>query len=88
MVHGSNLNRAAVTSNVSTSSMPLFRAAFLESNPGPIKFLLSEMGLVRNELRLPLVPVEPATEKAVIEAAKAVGLTLAASSLAGTRARA
>ena len=68
--------------------MPLFRAAFLESNPGPIKFLLSEMGLVRNELRLPLVPVEPATEKAVIEAAKAVGLTLAASSLAGTRARA
>ena len=68
--------------------MPLFRAAFLESNPGPTKFLLSEMGLVRNELRLPLVPVEPATEKAVIEAAKAVGLTLAASSLAGTRARA
>ena len=68
--------------------MPLFRAAFLESNPGPIKFLLSEMGLARNELRLPLVPVEPATEKAVIEAAKAVGLTLTASSLAGSRARA
>jgi len=57
--------------------MPLFKAAFLESNPGPIKFLLSEMGLVANELRLPLVPVEPATEKAVLEAARAVGLTLA-----------
>ncbi len=57
--------------------MPLFKAAFLESNPGPIKYLLSEMGLIANELRLPLVPIEPATEKAVLEAARAVGLTLA-----------
>jgi 4-hydroxy-tetrahydrodipicolinate synthase len=57
--------------------MPLFKAAFLESNPGPIKFLLSEMGLIANELRLPLVPIEPATEKAVLEAARAVGIALA-----------
>lgn len=63
--------------------MPLFRAAFLESNPGPIKYLLAEMGLIANELRLPLVPIEPATEKAVLEAAKAVGLALAG---AGARA--
>jgi len=58
--------------------MPLFRAAFLESNPGPIKYLLSEMGIVANELRLPLVPIEPATEKAVLEAARAVGIALGA----------
>ena len=63
--------------------MPLFRAAFLESNPGPIKYLLSEMGLIANELRLPLVPIEPATEKAVLEAARAVGVQLAG---AGARA--
>lgn len=56
--------------------MPIFRAAFLESNPGPIKYLLAEMGILANELRLPLVPIEPATEKAVIEAARAVGVTL------------
>jgi len=62
---------------VHQSLMPLFKAAFLESNPGPIKYLLSEMGLVANELRLPLVPVEPATEKAVLEAARAVGVPLA-----------
>jgi 4-hydroxy-tetrahydrodipicolinate synthase len=65
--------------------MPLFRAAFLESNPGPIKYLLSEMGLIANELRLPLVPVEPATQTAVLEAARAVGLTLAGEA-AGRRA--
>lgn len=57
--------------------MPIFRAAFLESNPGPIKFLLAEMGLIANELRLPLVPIEPATEKAVLEAARTVGVALA-----------
>lgn len=56
--------------------MPIFRAAFLESNPSPIKYLLSEMGICANELRLPLVPVEPATEKAVLEAGRAVGVTL------------
>ena len=42
---------------------PLFKALFVESNPGPVKFLLSAMGMIENELRLPLVPVEPATEK-------------------------
>lgn len=59
--------------------MPMFRAAFLESNPAPIKYLLSEMGIMANELRLPLVPIEPATEKAVLEAARACNVPLAGS---------
>jgi len=50
--------------------LPLFKALFLESNPGPVKYLLSAMGLTRNELRLPLVPVERATEGAVLEGAR------------------
>jgi len=61
---------------VNQKLMPLFRAAFLESNPGPIKYLLSEMGIAANELRLPLVPIEPATEKAVLEAARSTGVAL------------
>jgi 4-hydroxy-tetrahydrodipicolinate synthase len=63
--------------------MPLFRAAFLESNPGPIKFLLAEMGLILNELRLPLVPIEPHTEQAVLDAARSLGLTLAGAGARG-----
>ncbi|HVP15665.1 MAG TPA: 4-hydroxy-tetrahydrodipicolinate synthase [Terriglobales bacterium] len=59
--------------------LPLFRALFVESNPGPVKFLLSAMGLVENQLRLPLVPVEPSSEKAILAAARAVGLPLMAS---------
>lgn len=56
----------------------IFKAAFIESNPAPAKFLLSEMGLVRNELRLPLLPVEPASEKVILEAARAAGVALPA----------
>ena len=54
--------------------LPLFRALFIESNPGPVKFLLAALGLVENELRLPLVPVEPASERAILAAAGAAGI--------------
>ena len=57
----------------------LFKALFIESNPGPVKFLLAEMGICANELRLPMVPVEPATEKLVLETARTLGLALAGS---------
>jgi 4-hydroxy-tetrahydrodipicolinate synthase len=56
--------------------LPLFKALFIESNPGPVKFLLSAMKLMTNELRLPLVPVEPATERAVLAAAEQSGIAL------------
>ena len=56
--------------------VPLMRALFLESNPGPVKSLLADLGLIVNELRLPLVPVEPATAQAIREAARAAGLVL------------
>ncbi len=57
---------------------PLFKALFVESNPGPVKALLAKMGLIENELRLPLVPVEPATERALLEAARVAGLAVPA----------
>jgi 4-hydroxy-tetrahydrodipicolinate synthase len=57
---------------------PLFHALFVESNPGPVKFLLAAMGLIENELRLPLTPVEPATEALVRAAAQSAGIVLAA----------
>ncbi len=56
--------------------LPLMRALFIESNPGPVKSLLADLGIIVNELRLPLVPVEPATAQAVREAARGAGLVL------------
>jgi 4-hydroxy-tetrahydrodipicolinate synthase len=37
--------------------LPLMRAAFVESNPSPIKAMLAARGLIENELRPPLAPV-------------------------------
>jgi len=56
--------------------VPLMRALFLESNPAPAKALLADMGLLVNELRLPLVPVEPSTAQALRDAARAAGIPL------------
>jgi len=36
---------------------PLFKALFVETNPVPLKYALASMGRIRNELRLPLVPL-------------------------------
>jgi 4-hydroxy-tetrahydrodipicolinate synthase len=40
---------------------PLMRSLFIESNPAPVKAALARMGLIANELRLPLRPVSPAS---------------------------
>ncbi len=71
--------RVAEAEAIHRRLLPLFRALFIESNPGPVKFLLSAMRLIENQLRLPLVPVEPGTEKAVLEAARECGVPLDAS---------
>ncbi|MCB9357789.1 MAG: 4-hydroxy-tetrahydrodipicolinate synthase [Calditrichaeota bacterium] len=47
---------------------PLAKAMFLETSPAPVKFALSELGKMKNELRLPLVPVKPETETRIREA--------------------
>jgi 4-hydroxy-tetrahydrodipicolinate synthase len=62
--------------------LPLFKALFIESNPAPAKFLLAAMGIAANELRLPLVPVEPASRQAILDAAAATGIAIEA---AGSR---
>lgn len=68
--------RAAEAQAVHRRLGPLFKTLFLESNPGPVKALLARMGLIENELRLPLVPVEPATLAALEDAARAGGIAL------------
>lgn len=41
------------------------KAAFADGNPCGIKYILSRLGLCKNNLRLPLVPVSPATEETI-----------------------
>lgn len=44
--------------------LPIFSGLFIESNPGPLKWMMAKLGLCENLLRLPLVPVQdPAAGK-------------------------
>lgn len=52
----------------------LHKNLFLEPNPQGVKYAASRLGLCTNELRLPLVPVTKATEKAIDFALEHAGL--------------
>jgi len=56
--------------------MPLHDALFIESNPGPVKYAASKLGLCNEGTRLPLAPLTSASRKKVDEALSAVGLVL------------
>ena len=62
---------------------PIFRALFLETNPGPLKHALALLGFTTGELRLPLVPVRPETARAVEDALDRSGLRPGAPARAG-----
>lgn len=49
---------------------PLFKNCFVESNPIPVKAGLAYLGLIQNELRLPLVPASQATYELMEETIK------------------
>ena len=53
---------------------PLFRNCFVESNPIPAKAALAAMGMMQNELRLPLVPSQQKTYDLMVETVKDLGL--------------
>jgi 4-hydroxy-tetrahydrodipicolinate synthase len=47
---------------------PLNKSLFIESNPSPVKYAASLLGLSPNDVRLPLVQVTDSTKKIVKEA--------------------
>ena len=50
--------------------LPLMEANFIESSPAPCKFVMKEMGLLEDNLRLPLVSVTETTRKKLREILK------------------
>lgn len=55
--------------------LPLMEANFVESSPAPCKFVMKEMGLCEENLRLPLVPVSAATRVLLKEVMKEMKLS-------------
>ena len=76
------LTDALVRSDLATASLihhrlaPLVDAAFVESNPIPIKAALAMMGKMRNVLRLPLVPLDTRHEAHLSAALRIAGVVL------------
>jgi 4-hydroxy-tetrahydrodipicolinate synthase len=54
--------------------LPLMEANFIESSPAPCKFVMKELGLLEENLRLPLVPVTAETRSRLKTVMKVVGL--------------
>src|ERR687889_1708373 len=54
--------------------LPLMDVNFVESSPGPVKAAMALMGLVEENLRLPLVPVTEKTRERVREVLSELGL--------------
>jgi 4-hydroxy-tetrahydrodipicolinate synthase len=57
--------------------MPIHETLFLETNPSPAKYALWRLGFCQDEARLPLVPLQEATKKAVEQAMIKAGLITA-----------
>lgn len=57
-----------------TELMPLMQAMFIETNPIPVKAVLSFMGIIKNELRLPLCSISEKNGHVLKEIAKEYGL--------------
>jgi 4-hydroxy-tetrahydrodipicolinate synthase len=54
--------------------LELNHALFLETNPGPLKFLLGKMGLIEPTLRLPLVLPSEANQEKIVRVAREYGI--------------
>ncbi|WP_445503956.1 4-hydroxy-tetrahydrodipicolinate synthase [Microvirga sp. G4-2] len=54
--------------------MPLHNNLFLETNPSPVKYAASVLGLMKDDVRLPLIPVSEGTKQAVRSAMVHAGL--------------
>jgi len=55
--------------------LSLMEANFIESSPAPCKFVMKEMGLLEENLRLPLVPVTKETQMKLRAVIKEVGMS-------------
>lgn len=54
--------------------LELNHVLFIETNPGPLKFLLGRMGLIEGALRLPLVAPSEANQKKILQVAREYGI--------------
>jgi 4-hydroxy-tetrahydrodipicolinate synthase len=62
-----NMNEAEKLNKILS---PVHTSMFLESNPSPVKYAASLLGMCKSDVRLPLVQVKDSTKKKISEALK------------------
>jgi 4-hydroxy-tetrahydrodipicolinate synthase len=68
----------AAARQINRKLMPLMTINFVESNPMPVKFAMSAMGLCENVFRLPMVPPRQASQDKVLAVLRELGLPVVA----------
>jgi len=61
---------------------PVIKALFIETNPIPVKAAMEFLGLCRSEIRLPLTPLSPESQKKLVPVLEDYGLKVRKPSLA------
>jgi 4-hydroxy-tetrahydrodipicolinate synthase len=54
--------------------LPLMEINFIESSPGPVKAAMAMMGLLEENFRLPLVPIQESSRARIREVIATLGL--------------
>jgi 4-hydroxy-tetrahydrodipicolinate synthase len=78
MVEAAEQGDFATARAVHTRLLPLLLVNFVESNPGPVKFAMSAMGLCEEVYRLPLVPIKDTSKQKILAVMRELGLPVVA----------
>jgi 4-hydroxy-tetrahydrodipicolinate synthase len=78
MVEAAERGNFAAARQVHNRVLPLLLGNFVESNPGPVKFAMSVMGLCEDVFRLPMVSPRPASKEKILAILKDLGLPIVA----------
>ena len=65
MVHAALQSDYVKARSIHYKLLPMINAIFMDGNPGGVKYLLSKLGICRNEFRLPVYPANEATRLAI-----------------------
>jgi len=57
----------AIARTILIDILPLMQANFIESNPLPVKYILSQLGMIEEAYRMPLVPMSSSNKKKIDE---------------------
>jgi len=78
MVEAAERNDFAAARAIHSRVINLMQINFVESNPGPVKYAMAQMGLLEESYRLPIVPPKPESKAKIDVVLKELGLMKAA----------